>query len=123
MALSKPERYILKPQREGGGNNVYRSAIRPFLLSLPDETYYDAYILMDMINPPPSKAVFIRDGGTVAVDGITEFSVYGTILWDSDTGAVFANDPAGWFVRTKPVDENEGHWMTGRACMNSICLV
>ncbi len=27
MALENPEKYVLKPQREGGGNNVYGSDI------------------------------------------------------------------------------------------------
>lgn len=28
MALKNPEKYVLKPQREGGGNNVFRDEIR-----------------------------------------------------------------------------------------------
>lgn len=31
MALSNPERYVLKPQREGGGNNVYGTDIADVL--------------------------------------------------------------------------------------------
>lgn len=27
MALANPEKYVLKPQREGGGNNVYGTDI------------------------------------------------------------------------------------------------
>ena len=28
MAMEDPERFVLKPQREGGGNNVYGEEIR-----------------------------------------------------------------------------------------------
>lgn len=28
MALDAPERFVLKPQREGGGNNLYGEDIR-----------------------------------------------------------------------------------------------
>ena len=28
MAIENPERFVLKPQREGGGNNVYGQEIR-----------------------------------------------------------------------------------------------
>lgn len=28
MALQNPERYVLKPQREGGGNNVYGAEVK-----------------------------------------------------------------------------------------------
>ncbi len=31
MALENPEEYVLKPQREGGGNNVYGLDIPPAL--------------------------------------------------------------------------------------------
>ena len=30
-ALEHPEKFVLKPQREGGGNNIYGEDIRPFL--------------------------------------------------------------------------------------------
>jgi len=32
MALQNPERFVLKPQREGGGNNVYGKEVIIFLL-------------------------------------------------------------------------------------------
>ncbi len=43
--------YVLKPQREGGGNNIYRGNIPPFLRSIP-EAHWKGYILMEMIEPP-----------------------------------------------------------------------
>lgn len=43
--------YVLKPQREGGGNNTYRSAIPPFLQSQPP-SHWKSYILMEIISPP-----------------------------------------------------------------------
>jgi glutathione synthase len=54
-------RYVLKPQREGGGNNIYRKAIPPFLEKLP-ETHWPAYILMEMIEPPPQRNAILRNG-------------------------------------------------------------
>ena len=32
--MEEPEKYVLKPQREGGGNNVYGDDIKPFLKSI-----------------------------------------------------------------------------------------
>ncbi len=29
--MNNPDKYVLKPQREGGGNNVYGEDIKPFL--------------------------------------------------------------------------------------------
>ena len=47
MALATPEQFVLKPQREGGGNNVYGEDIRPFLEPIRDSKERTAYILMD----------------------------------------------------------------------------
>ena len=47
MALASPERFVLKPQREGGGNNVYGADIRPVLERLQHSRERTAYILMD----------------------------------------------------------------------------
>ncbi|KAI9840498.1 MAG: hypothetical protein M1838_004028, partial [Thelocarpon superellum] len=45
------QNFVLKPQREGGGNNIYRGAIPPFLRSLPRD-HWKSYILMELIEPP-----------------------------------------------------------------------
>ena len=47
MALASPERFVLKPQREGGGNNVYGADIRPVLERMQHTRERTAYILMD----------------------------------------------------------------------------
>ena len=46
-ALSNPENFVLKPQREGGGNNIYGEDIKPFLENIKDNDERNAYILMD----------------------------------------------------------------------------
>lgn len=32
MALDAPERFVMKPQREGGGNNLYGDDIRKVII-------------------------------------------------------------------------------------------
>lgn len=49
MALTSPERFVLKPQREGGGNNVYGADIRPVLERMQHSRERTAYILMDRL--------------------------------------------------------------------------
>ena len=49
MALASPERFVLKPQREGGGNNVYGADIRPVLERMQHSRERTAYILMDRL--------------------------------------------------------------------------
>jgi glutathione synthase len=121
LAISNPERYVLKPQREGGGNNIYRSMIPPFLKSLP-ESHYDAYILMELIRPPPLENVIIREGKVVSGGVVGELGIYGTILWDSD-GKVLSNEEAGFLLRTKTKGVDEGGVAAGFGSVDSVCLV
>ena len=48
-AANSPERFVLKPQREGGGNNLYGEELRE---RLADRRGLAAYILMQRIQPP-----------------------------------------------------------------------
>lgn len=74
--------HVLKPQREGGGNNIYRENIPAFLKSIsPDE--FKAYILMQLIHPPGSakNTVLRSDGEVVSGNVISELGIFGTCLW------------------------------------------
>ncbi|CAO1624172.1 unnamed protein product [Parajaminaea phylloscopi] len=61
LALSEPDRFVMKPQREGGGNNIYRGDI-PLALKAMEERdaarsagepkEREGYILMELIVPP-----------------------------------------------------------------------
>ncbi|XP_046653809.1 glutathione synthetase-like isoform X2 [Daphnia pulicaria] len=52
MAIQNPERYVLKPQREGGGNNVYGKEVGQVLAKMKGDPVRAGYILMDVIQPP-----------------------------------------------------------------------
>ena len=58
--LKKPDQYVVKPQREGGGNNIYGADIPAFLKTIVGTPEQDAYIVMDMISPPVSTNYMIR---------------------------------------------------------------
>lgn len=73
-------RYVLKPQREGGGNNHYRGAIPGFLRSIP-ESHWKGYILMEVIDPPALANSAIRNGQITTGQVIGEYGVYGACLW------------------------------------------
>jgi glutathione synthase len=114
--------YVLKPQREGGGNNTYRTAIPPFLKSLP-ETHWKSYILMEIITPPPVHNIILRNGVLEQGGVICELGVYGTCLWDQGTGEVFHNEEAGYLLRTKGDKSEEGGVAAGFGSMDSCRLV
>ncbi|KAF1933552.1 glutathione synthetase large chain [Didymella exigua CBS 183.55] len=124
---SSAVRYVLKPQREGGGNNIYRKAIPPFLQKLP-ETQWPAYILMEMIEPPPLKNVIIRNGVVERGGVICELGVYGVCLWrggsrQGEKGEILENFEAGYLLRTKGDQSEEGGVAAGFGAVDSCCLV
>ncbi|KFH49012.1 Glutathione synthetase-like protein [Hapsidospora chrysogenum ATCC 11550] len=116
------ESYVLKPQREGGGNNIYRGAIPGFLRSIP-EPHWGSYILMELITPPPVSNIILRNGHLEQGGVICELGIYGTCLWNQNTGNVRHNEQAGYLLRTKGDSSDEGGVAAGFGCMDSCCLV
>ncbi len=80
-AMENPDRFVLKPQREGGGNNIYGHDIKPFLSSLAGDER-NAYILMDRISPPITTNYVVRPGSGDAelVKVISELGIFGYII-------------------------------------------
>lgn len=114
--------YVLKPQREGGGNNIYRSSIPPFLKSIP-EAHWKSYILMEIITPPPLHNIILRNGAVEQGGVICELGVYGTCLWDQSSGKVLKNEKAGYLLRTKGDKSEEGGVAAGFGSMDSVRLI
>ncbi|EHK96029.1 putative Glutathione synthetase large chain [Glarea lozoyensis 74030] len=114
--------YVLKPQREGGGNNIYRTAIPPFLNSLP-ETHWKSYILMEIITPPPVHNTILRNGLVEKGGVICELGIYGTCLWDCNTKEILHNEEAGYLLRTKGDKSEEGGVAAGFGSMDSSILL
>lgn len=115
--------HVLKPQREGGGNNIYRDAIPGFLRSMPEEDW-KGWILMELIKPPAdARNVALRsDGAVLAGHVVGELGVFGTVLWRDD-GEVVHNRQGGWLMRTKAKDSDEGGVAAGFSSLDSILLV
>lgn len=114
--------YVLKPQREGGGNNTYRGAIPEFLKTVPEQ-HWGSYILMELITPPPVENVILRNGKLEQGGVICELGIYGTCLWDQGSGEVKHNKLAGYLLRTKGDKSEEGGVAAGFGCMDSVALV
>lgn len=113
-------KYVLKPQREGGGNNIYRNKIPAFLKSIPKEQW-PGYILMELIEPPAVENVVLRNGAVERGGVIGELGIYGTALWDEKE--VLRNEAAGYLLRTKGRASEEGGVAAGFGCVDSVLLV
>ncbi|KAK4456188.1 hypothetical protein QBC34DRAFT_389206 [Podospora aff. communis PSN243] len=116
------QRYVMKPQREGGGNNFYRGAIPERLRTIP-ESHWGAHILMELITPPPVANVILRNGKLEQGGVICELGVFGTCLWDRNGTAFLHNEESGYLLRTKGDQSEEGGVAAGYGCMDSVALV
>ncbi|KAJ2718224.1 Glutathione synthetase [Coemansia sp. Benny D115] len=121
MAVENPARFVVKPQREGGGYNSYGADI-PQLLRGVSEAERAGYILMDLIQTAAFDNVVLRDGRLAAQRVVSELGVYG--VWVSDaSGRVVINRPGGHLLRSKAADVNEGGVAAGFAVIDSPLLV
>ncbi|BEI80105.1 hypothetical protein CcaverHIS002_0106340 [Cutaneotrichosporon cavernicola] len=132
LANEHPERFVLKPQREGGGNNIYRGDIPPYLAKLEEEDKSrpgeaprrEAYILMELIEPPKGvHNLLVRGGeGTPRLaDVVSELGVYGVALYGGKVTPV--NREAGTLLRTKGRESDEGGVAIGISSIDSPLLV
>ena len=125
-ALAHPDKYVLKPQREGGGNNLYGAELKDALETLSPSDRA-AFILMDRINPPQRRATLVRDGAPVEGDCVCELGVYGTILArPADGGGApveLHNEVVGHLLRQKLLGVDEGGVAAGFAVLSSPALV
>ncbi|CAF1397624.1 unnamed protein product, partial [Didymodactylos carnosus] len=78
LLLSKPDNYVLKPQREGGGNNVFGQDILQLLSD--KKVQLSNYIAMEKIVPPVSRNCLIKPNGKHLINAhvINEIGIYGT---------------------------------------------
>eukprot|EP00048_Salpingoeca_helianthica_P000329 m.40850 g.40850 ORF g.40850 m.40850 type:complete len:485 (+) comp10404_c0_seq3:23-1477(+) len=116
-----PEHYVLKPQREGGGNNIYGAAIVTALDSM-SPTELTAHILMEKIQSTPIPALFLSPHGEPSVaPASVELGFYGTLLSTGD--AVLVNASAGHMMRTKHANIDEAGVIAGFGCLDAPLLV
>ncbi|XP_059085218.1 glutathione synthetase-like isoform X1 [Tigriopus californicus] len=123
MAMKNPERFVLKPQREGGGNNTYGDDIPPFLESIKDSEERNAYILMDRILPPKTMNYVVRPGHEKAElkEVISELGIFGYVIGDQNR--IISNHQVGHMLRTKLSHVNEGGVAAGLGALDSVFLV
>jgi len=100
-AISNGNSWVLKPQREGGGNNMYGKDVSDFLAANRNNPVLGGYVLMRRIFPVINKSAFVRDGKLRVLPSVSEYGTYGVFLGDG-SGVPMINEYAGYLVRTKP---------------------
>jgi glutathione synthetase len=119
---------VLKPQREGGGNNVYKLNIPAFLDKLP-EREKEAWIAMALIHVPKGIQNFLVRTGVDIVKSnvVSELGIFGWALFGYDDTKSrklrLDEGSGGYLLRTKGEDSDEGGVATGFSVLDSIILV
>lgn len=122
LAVENPYKYVLKPQREGGGNNFYDEDVRKVLNRIRQSHERTAYILMDRIHSPSVRNYMIRPNQPPELcDMVSELGIFGVIIGTEDE--ILENNEVGHLLRTKQVSENEGGVAAGFSALDSIYLI
>jgi len=126
-------RYVLKPQREGGGYNFYGDNLAAKLeenVTVADgedgsvtlDPKLGEYILMERLFPPQQTAVLLRAGKIEGTgESVSELGCFGTIVASAE-GEVVHNEYAGFLLRTKFSNVDEGGVASGFATLSSPYL-
>ncbi|CAB9521167.1 Glutathione synthetase, chloroplastic [Seminavis robusta] len=122
--------YVLKPQREGGGYNFYGEQLAAKLKENVKVTGDDVelapvlgeFILMERLFPPMQRAILLR-GGKVEGSGdtISELGCFAAVVASKD-GNILHNEYAGFLLRTKFANVDEGGVASGFATLSSPYL-
>lgn len=122
-AIQNPDRFVLKPQREGGGNNLYgpelSAALQQGLAAGGDSLA--AFILMQRIVPPPQRSVFVRGGAWGEDESLSELGIYGTFLRVGDEVGVRWRQKRGRVLTPNLVSYHNGYRVAS-ACLQHCAL-
>ncbi|KIM29963.1 hypothetical protein M408DRAFT_328409 [Serendipita vermifera MAFF 305830] len=130
-ARKDAQELVLKPQREGGGNNVYKGHIPEFLDGL-SEKEREAWIAMALIKVPKGvENTLVRSGSEpVRANVVCELGIFGWALfgYESDPSTdgkklKLEEGSGGYLLRTKGEDSDEGGVATGFSVLDSVILV
>jgi hypothetical protein len=117
--IAQPDKYVLKPQREGGGNNLYDAEMKEGLEKMSDSEL-QAYILMDIIQAPRAPSLFMRDGELVETEAIAELGTYSTSIANGDK--LVHNEYVGHLLRSKMANSKETGVAAGFGVIDSPYL-
>eukprot|EP00927_Polykrikos_kofoidii_P011783 TRINITY_DN15035_c0_g1_i3.p1 TRINITY_DN15035_c0_g1~~TRINITY_DN15035_c0_g1_i3.p1 ORF type:complete len:1150 (+),score=154.14 TRINITY_DN15035_c0_g1_i3:67-3516(+) len=104
-AVENPEDWVLKPQREGGGNNVHGASLSEKLRTASTEELCQ-YVLMEKIRSIPVPALLMKGAEVVATKAVSELGIFATLVMRGKE--VIRNSVGGAFLRTKDATSAEG---------------
>ncbi len=121
-AISRPDHYVLKPQREGGGNNFYGAEMTHHLQTMKREEW-GAFILMELLVSTPIANAVLRDNAVTSGLVVSELGIYSALIRNSISGETVFNRSLGHLLRTKFSHTNESGVSAGFGALDSPLLV
>ncbi|KAJ8370633.1 hypothetical protein SKAU_G00106610 [Synaphobranchus kaupii] len=122
MALANPDQFVLKPQREGGGNNIYGAEICQVLSGVKGSSERTAYILMDKVQPQPVLNYLLRRDCPLKLSTcLSELGIFGAYVRKGTN--MLLNECAGHLLRTKSAEYSDGGVAAGVAVLDNPLLV
>ncbi|KAL3105846.1 hypothetical protein niasHT_026621 [Heterodera trifolii] len=108
-AIRNPQNYVIKPNREGGGHNIWGEDLKQKLLTFTKDER-NAHILMEKLNPMVVHNYIVRPMPNDYKYGemSTELSIIGYAFGNVDEMELKKNVQKGHFLRTKFANVNEG---------------
>ncbi|CAG9536509.1 unnamed protein product [Cercopithifilaria johnstoni] len=126
-AIAHPEKFVLKPQLEGGGGNYYGKEVAEKLKTMSKDEMA-AHIIMERITPMVVKNYVIRpQQEPVLMDVVGELGIYGYLYGSSAVNNILAenvvkNYVGGHIIRSKNKDVDKGGVAIGAAVIDSPYL-
>ncbi|GFR93796.1 glutathione synthetase [Elysia marginata] len=122
MALASPEKFVLKPQREGGGHNLFDTEMATFLSHHISSKERNAYILMQRIYPWQQQNYLVKSASPFNLsEVVSELGIYGIYL-GSCTADEFENYECGHLMKTKTSGTNNSGVVAGLAGLDTAFI-
>lgn len=121
VALANPQDWVLKPHREGGGNNFFGDQLVSQLQKM-NQAEGAAYILMEKIRQPAFDSVRLVDGQAIPCRCFTELGFFSTAMFDSGATAPRSLKTDGYLLRTKDESMDEGLVLGGFSFLDSVAF-
>ena len=120
---NEPEKYILKPMKEGGGNNITGDKLKE-LIPEKDSEINDLIknsVIVEKIESYGHEGLIIRNEKLNLQNSISEYSIYGIVL--ADINNLIINKSVSFLVRTKNKENIEGGIIEGAGAIDIPCLL
>ncbi|KAI3412161.1 hypothetical protein GPALN_002202 [Globodera pallida] len=121
-AIDHPDKYVLKPCREGGGNNFWGKEI-PEKLREFSPAELGGHILMQNLTPLAVPNLLVRPLQDVQFEKVvSELGIFGFLLGNVHTKSVRHNVQQGHYARSKSQEAQEGGVYGGAGVVDSPLL-